>query len=622
MKSVWIYDIECFSNFHSCTFLNRDTQITKQFVIHKSRNDFDEYIHFLEEEVSGLIGFNNLKFDYPIIHYILEHKDHLKRDSDNLTEAIYHHTKIVLDTEFSEIPYWKVKIPQLDLYRINHFDNKSKRTSLKAVEIAINLDNIDDTPFKFNHEVTNDEVQRILDYNLNDVIATYEFYKLNIDEVEMRKQLSKEYGIDLLNANEPKIGSEIFAKLLSEEMNIPIKELKRMRTYRSSINLNDCILPYIKFYSNEFNELLGKYRNKNIIETRKSLEESVIYKGFKYDFGLGGLHGCIKPGIYKPKEDEVIHDIDVSSFYPNIAIVNKFKPKHLGESFITTYNKLYQERKLTIKGSAKNGGLKQALTAVFGKSNDIYSFFYDPTFTMQITINGQLLLSMLAEELVDYIDCTMIQANTDGLTLRYKKKDIEKVQGIMDWWQGLTGLVLESSFYELMVIRDVNNYIARTIEGKPKYKGAFEIIPMMNGKRVYHKDMSMKIVPIALSDYFLKGIPIKDTIINHNNIFDFCKRFRATEGWTSEIRYTNKDLQPQIDKQQKNIRYYISNLGSTLMKVHKDGRESNIEKGWLITIFNKFIQKPIKDYNINYQYYINECNKIIDIVEEKQLTLF
>ena len=274
------------------------------------------------------------------------------------------------------------------------------------------------------------------------------------------------------------------------------------------------------------------------------------------------------------------------------------------------------------KGSAKNGGLKLALNGTFGKSNDIYSFFYDPMFTMQITVNGQLLLSMLSEEIVNNIECTMIQVNTDGLTLKYNKKYTESVEKIMKWWQGLTGLVLESNYYNLMVIRDVNNYIARDLNNKPKYKGAFEIVPMANGKKVYWKDMSMKIVPIALSEYFLNRTPIRETIINHNNIFDFCKRFRTTEGWISEIRYTNKELKPQTDKQQKNIRYYISNLGSTLMKVHRDGRESNIEKGWLITIFNKYIQKSIKNYNINYQYYINECNKIIDTIEDKQLTLF
>jgi len=241
---------------------------------------------------------------------------------------------------------------------------------------------------------------------------------------------------------------------------------------------------------------------------------------------------------------------------------------------------------------------------------------------MQITVNGQLLLSMLTEEIVNYIPCTILQVNTDGITLKYNKEYSEKIKGIMDWWQELTKLTLESNYYNLMVIRDVNNYIARCINDKPKYKGAFEIIPMANGKKVYWKNVSMRIVPIALSEYFLNKIPIKDTIINHTNIFDFCKRFRTTEGWTSEIRYTDKDLQPKTTKQQKNIRYYISNSGSTLMKVHNDKRESNIEKGWLITIFNKFIQKSIKDYNINYQYYINECNKIIDIIEEKQLSLF
>jgi hypothetical protein len=247
-------------------------------------------------------------------------------------------------------------------------------------------------------------------------------------------------------------------------------------------------------------------------------------------------------------------------------------------------------------------------------------------FTMQITVNGQLLLSMLAEEIVNNIDCIILQANTDGITLKYDKKYSEDVLKIMNWWQGLTGLQLESEYYNLMVIRDVNNYLARTTKGKAKYKGAFEIIPMANGKKVYWKDMSMKIVPIAISEYFLNNIPIRETITNHNNIYDFCKRFKTTEGWISEIRYldyTEENIPYQrIDKQQKNIRYFISTKGSTLMKVHRDTREANIEKGSIITLFNKYFEKPMKDYNINYNYYISECNKIIDVIEDKQLTLF
>ena len=398
-----------------------------------------------------------------------------------------------------------------------------------------------------------------------------------------------------------------------------------MRTYRSSIKLKDCILPYIQFESKEFNNLLRYYKNKTIKETKNAIEESVIYKGFKYDFGLGGLHGCIKSGRYSSDEDYLIHDIDVSSFYPNIAILNKFKPQHLGDAFTTIYNRIYQERKSAPKGSAKNGGLKLALNGSFGKSNDIYSFFYDPMFTMQITVNGQLLLSMLAERLVNSIECTMLQANTDGITLKYRTKYSSKVEEIMQWWQGLTGLQLESTYYNLMVIRDVNNYIARTIDNKPKYKGAFEIVPMANGKKVYWKDTGMKIVSIALSEYFLNNIPTRQTIINHTNIFDFCKRFKSTEGWTTETRsidYIDNIPYQRIDKQQKNTRYYISTKGSTLMKVHEDKREANIEKGWNITVMNNYIEKDIKDYNIDYSYYITEVNKIINNIEDKQLTLF
>jgi hypothetical protein len=622
-KKVWVYDLEQMFNFHCATFLNRDNPIElQQFVIHKSRNDFNEYIEFLETQVGGLIGFNNLNYDYPLIHYLLEEKDYFySNNAESTANKLYSRSQIIINSEYSEIPSWKTLIPQLDLYRINHFDNTAKRTSLKGVEIAVNFHNVDDLPFKFDHYVQDNEVQRILDYNLNDVMATEHFYKMNIEKIEMRKELGKEYRIDLLNANDPKIGSEIFAKLLSEEMGVNIRDLKQMRTYRNSIKLDECILPYIKFDNKEFKNLLTDFKSKVITETKDALSTSIIYKGFKYDYGLGGIHGCIKSGKYYPNEDEVIHDIDVSSYYPNLAIINKFKPKHLGNAFSKIYDKIYHDRIKHKKGSAQNAGLKLALNGSFGKSNDIYSFFYDPMFTMQITVNGQLLLTMLAEQIVDRIEgVTMLQANTDGITIKYKKDNTSIVENIIKWWEGLTGLQLESSYYKLMVIRDVNNYMAQYTNDKVKYKGAFEI-----DKEIY-KDNSMRIVPIAISNYFLYNIPIQQTIRNHTNIFDFCKRFKSTEGWVTETRSIDYDVEnlpyQKVEKQQKNIRYYISNKGSTLMKVHKDRRESNIEKGWQCTIMNKYIDLPIKDYDINYSYYIAECNKIIDTIEDKQLTLF
>ena len=42
-----------------------------------------------------------------------------------------------------------------------------------------------------------------------------------------------------------------------------------------------------------------------------------------------------------------------------------------------------------------------------------------------------------------------------------------------------------------------------------------------------------------------------------------------------------------------------------------------------VMLFNDFEFKDnIQDYDINYSYYINECNKIIEELEPRQLKLF
>ena len=41
-------------------------------------------------------------------------------------------------------------------------------------------------------------------------------------------------------------------------------------------------------------------------------------------------------------------------------------------------------------------------------------------------------------------------------------------------------------------------------------------------------------------------------------------------------------------------------------------RESEVEAGWLTTIYNKHIIKNIEDYNIDYSFYIQKANKIIN----------
>lgn len=627
-KKVWVCDIEQFSNFHCATFLDRDnTDNVRAFVIYDDQDDSKAYYNFLKNEVSGLIGFNIINYDYPIIHFfmnLMEGYGLNRLSSQQLTGLLFEESNRIIKEQYTAIYEKDVRIPLLDLFKIHHFDNKAKITSLKEVEIAINFENVQDLPFEPDHYVLFDEVDEILGYNLNDVKATYEFYLLTKDGVDMRKKLSNRYRINLRNANDPKIGQEIFGHQIALKKRIPYKYLKELRTYRHSIKFWECILPYIKFNSIEFNTLLLKLQATEIESTYGTFDESVIYKGFKYDYGTGGIHGCIAPGIYKSENGYIIIDIDVKSYYPNLAIQNKIFPQHLGIEFVHIYEELFKQRlKAQAEGDkATNSGLKLALNGTFGKSNDKFSLFYDPKYFISITINGQLLLSMLAESFADNLnDLTILQVNTDGITVKIHENQRDKLNKLCENWQTITGLILEYKEYKQMVIRDVNNYLAIDSDDKPKYKGCFEIVPMQNGAVAYNKNWSMRVVPKALDAYYRYGTPVEDFIRNHDNIYDFCLSFRARAGWTIYRHYV-VDRYEQVEKQQKTIRYYISTNGNTLTKQNQDRVIIQLESGYACTVFNKYEKKEMKDYNINYSYYITQANKIKNAVDDGQLKLF
>ena len=95
----------------------------------------------------------------------------------------------------------------------------------------------------------------------------------------------------MTNYNDPRIRNKIFLDLLSKDMKIDKKDLRKKRTFRKSIKLGEIILPGIKFNSPKFQSLLGNIKNTEVVGTKGEFKQSVVYKGFKYDLGQGGAHG-------------------------------------------------------------------------------------------------------------------------------------------------------------------------------------------------------------------------------------------------------------------------------------------------------------------------------------------
>ena len=632
MRQHYVMDYETLCSCFIAVFEGVKSEEPIIFTIHESKNEILELVTFLERNIAydeWHVSFNGIGFDSQITEHILRNKEQLLEQSgDTIARFIYRKAQDVINRsnngEFQEYSPRDLSIRQLDVFKLNHWDNNAKRSSLKWIQYTMDWHNIIDMPIHHTTEVTTEQIPEIIRYCINDVKSTKQIMFLCKDQIDLRRQLTDEYGIDLYSASEPRISKELFLLFLSKQTGIKKYELRQMRTNRLKITVRDIILPYIEFKTATFQNLLKKFQDVVIYpgETKGGFKYSVRYKGVQTDFGLGGVHGARSTKVYEANQEMIIMTSDVTSFYPNLAIRNKWAPAHLPkEEFCNLYEWFFEERKKIPKKDPKNYVYKIILNSTYGLSNDENSFLYDPEFTMRITINGQLSLTMLYEMICEEIPNALpLMQNTDGLETMIPKQYEDKYMEICRRWEKLTNLQLEHDKYSKIILGDVNNYIAITEDGKSKCKGRFEFANL-----AMHKNKSFLVIPRAIHAYFVDGIKPEDYIKSVTNIFDFCGGVKIKGDWSF---YEHKVVSGEylIEKVQHTIRYFISNTGSKVIKKNNtDNREIQIEAGkWLQTLMIDYKDKPFSEYDINYDYYLDKINKEIRDLEPiiTQLSLF
>ena len=625
-------DYETLSNCFIAVFEDIKSEHTETFICHKSQNDILEFITFLERNITlgeWHVSFNGLAFDSQITEYILRDKDQLlEQDGDTIAKFIYQKAQETIENsnngDFAKFSPKNLSIRQIDVFKLNHWDNPAKRSSLKWIQYTMDWHNIMDMPIHHTTEVTADQIPEIIIYCKNDVKSTKQIMMLSKSNIDLRGTLTEEYGIDLYSASEPRIAKDLFLHFLSNATGIKKWDLKQMRTSREQIIFKDIILPYINFETATFQNLLKKFQDVILYpsQTKGGFKYSAQYKGIKTDYGLGGIHGARQSKVYNSTEDMIIMSSDVVSFYPNLAIRNKWAPAHIPkEEFCDQYEWFFEERKKIPKKDPKNYVYKIVLNSTYGLSNDENSFLYDPQFTMRITINGQLSLTMLYEMICEGIPGALpLMQNTDGLETMIPREYVDKYMEICTRWEEITNLQLEHDKYSKIVLGDVNNYIAISEEGKSKCKGRFEYDNL-----ALHKNKSFLIVPKALYAYFVDGVKPEKFIKENLNIFDFCGGVKIKGNWMFTERKIEKGEYSET-KLQETIRYYISNKGSKIIKTNRgDKREIQVEAGkWLQSTMIDYVEKPFEKYDINYDYYLEKVKKEIESLEPStnQLSLF
>lgn len=571
----WGYDIETYPNIFTACFIHAATGMELMYEISDRVNQQPQLIDFmfnLGRSGARSVGFNNLSFDYPVLHFVAH-------NPGCTLEQIYAkaQSQIKPEGQWPEIVWDRDQIfEQIDLYKINHFDNKAKRTSLKALEVAMRSQNVKDLPFPVGMVLNDEQKDVLIAYNKHDVRETLKFYVRCLTAIHLREKLSEKYKCNMMNYSNTKIGGTI---LISEMEKSGLqcytvdgngRKIPR-QTIREFVKFSDVIFPYIKFERPEFNEILNIFMSKKITAAEVEQGESPVLKtkgvfkditatidGFTFVYGVGGIHGSVESQIVISDEEFQIVDADVTSFYPKMAIVNNMYPEHLGSQYGVTYNGIFDERSAYSKGTPENAALKEALNASYGNSNNKFHPLYDPAYTMKTTVNGQLMLSMLAEQLMKIPGLTMIQVNTDGVTYRCPRNYLDHAQKVCEWWMGVTNLELEYANYSRMIIRDVNNYIAVYENGKLKRKGAYEYVYL------YHQDPSHVVVGKAAEAALVRGEDIRTFITSHRDKFDFMLRAKVPRSARLVMRWPEWGAEQEL---QNTTRVFISRNGGSLVKL-------------------------------------------------------
>lgn len=610
MSNDFIYDIETYPNIFTLAVEQADTPFKWAFEISQWRNDSKEIIEFLtylRDNNARMVGFNNLGFDYPVLHMLIK-MGHATAD------ILYQKAMSIIQSQdsdkFTHMVYQSDRfVEQVDLFKIHHFDNKARSTSLKVLEFNMRSDTVEDLPIRVGTMVKESERNLIKQYNAHDVQQTKKFYTYSRDMINFREKLNTLYpGKDWINFNDTKIGKEFFTLKL-EEAGVSCYDYGAMgrtprQTKRPTIALKDAILPSIQFEHPELTRVLNWLKSQVITETKGVFEDvTCTVNGFTFVFGLGGVHGSVENTIVESDDEFVIIDLDVSSYYPNLAIVNEFHPQHLGKTFCTIYKNLYEQRKSYPKGSAENAMLKLALNGVYGDSNNPFSVFYDPLFTMSITLNGQLLLCELAELIMEWTDAELTQCNTDGLTVKIKRSEVDQLEKVRHEWEVATGLQLEEAIYSRMIIRDCNNYVGVYTNGKVKRKGAYE------HDLEWHQNHSALVVPKVAEQVLVHGAPIRSSVEVHPDIMDFMLRAKVPRSGRLTIEKDGEHQQIQ------NItRYYVAKGGGRLfkwlppLKGKTEWRKFAVESGWGVQVCNDI--SDAGELPVDFDYYVNEIEKL------------
>lgn len=515
-RPVAVSDTECYVDYWSIGFKSLDGKHERVFELYDGHPLNKKAIASIFRRWT-IITFNGNNYDMPMIMYAMSGATNgeLKQASDEIIQF--------------GVPGWKfldrlgLSIPEF----VNHIDLWSvspgapQMPSLKIYAGRLHSRKMQELPIRVDERLGDRGREIIRAYHGNDLDVTIDMCNDLKAQIELRRLMSIEYGVDLRSKSDAQI-AEVVIKA-------EIERVTGNRVYAPDVvpGFFNYVPPsFISFQTEKMRLVLEQIKGMRFmidgggnVRAPEDLKDLKITIGQSvYRVGIGGLHSSETRTSHYSNDEYVLCDRDVTSYYPMIILLCRLYPKHIGSLFLKVYKRIFDRRVAAKKGGDKNTAetLKIVLNGSFGKFGNAYSALYSPNLMIQTTMTGQLAVLMLIETL-ELRGFNVVSANTDGFVTKVPRNRRDEFILLCGDWELDTGLTTEETEYLSLHSRDVNNYIALK-KGKGdkievKTKGAYAASgPGLPGAAGLKKNPDMDICVDAVVEHLKHGTAIEDTI--------------------------------------------------------------------------------------------------------------
>lgn len=549
---------------------------TNYRVIHNNPEELKEYVDTLIKNKSILVGFNNYYYDDMILSAILLDKDP------------YELSKNLIAGEKGNY--------RLNLITLDVIQELGLGIGLKSSQANLGL-SIVETPINFDLDrpCSKKELDLLIGYCKNDVKDTEMLFLKRQDYFQAKFEIVNEFNLPITALKNTRA---VLASKVLECVRIHIPNDRLFIDYDPNINWN--LIPQdIKDFYNKCEDDYRRGVDYKEIENRK-LKTNIA--GVPHVYAFGGLHGALEK--YNAAGN-FLH-IDVSSYYPSLIINNNFMSRASKNPKMFTH--LRETRyKLKAEKNQKNKIYKILINATFGAMKSEFNMLYDPKQANNICINGQLILTQLIYELEPF--CQLIQSNTDGLVVKYKEVDYDKIVNIIKDFGKRFNLTFDIDKIIKIAQRDVNNYAIQFEDRDIEAKGRFSKFEGGN-----FEQNSLTIIDKALVNYYIHDIPVHQTVLDcykNNDLTPFqiiCKMGSTYDGMFYEKESDDGEIE-LIKTQKVNRVFATSDTRYGGIYKRKNGSYQKIANTSEHNIIHNENINTFDKTKLDLNYYINLCKK-------------